>query len=274
MTLAVATARSMNRKTGSAAVTYAAQGSCPPGCPFLGAGCYAEHASVGLVTRRLNAAAEEASALDIALAEAEAIDGIDPAYPGQPMRLHTVGDCATDLAAQIVGHAARRWEDRGGGPVWTYTHAWRTVARRSWKDIRVLASCETPLDVALAQGRGYATAMVVEEFPGDRLYYDGGVAILPCPAQTRDVPCTDCRLCFGADRLRDTGTTIGFAIHGDNAGIRQARGVLRGERPVKLREAIPTMVHLTDKEIAAATGTSQSSVWEMRKRLRTEGVIA
>lgn len=274
--LAVATARSQNRKIGAAAVTYAAQASCPDDCAFLNAGCYAEGATLGMLTRRLNANAAEASALDVALEEAAAIDAISPAYHGQPMRLHTVGDCATEASARIVSSAAARWVARGGGDVWTYTHAWRVVPREAWGEVRVLASCETPLDVPLAHERGYATAIVVDDFPGDRLYHLDGQPVIPCPAQTRGVPCTDCRLCFGADRLRDTGTTIGFSIHGDNATVRQARGVLSGKRPVKLREVVPEYVAqgFTDAQIARLTGTSSSSVWEMRTRLIAEGVIA
>jgi hypothetical protein len=84
--------------------------------------------------------------------------------PGRPLRLHTVGDCRTDEAARIVAAAAERYMDAGGGPVWTYTHAWRLVDRASWGRVSVLASCETPEQVELARARGYATAIVVDEF--------------------------------------------------------------------------------------------------------------
>lgn len=277
MTLAVATAHSQNRKIGNAAVTYAAQGSCPSTCPFLNAGCYAEGATLGVLTRRLNRGSAGASTFDIASSEAAAIDELEPAFQGQPMRLHSVGDCSTDMAAQMIGHAARRWLERGGGVVWTYTHAWREVARRSWKSISVLASCETPADVKLARLRGYATAIVVERFPTDKRYTDGEKGeIIPCPAQTRDVPCTDCGLCFNADRLLEQKVSIGFQIHGDNASVRLARGTLRGEAPVRLREAVPPLLAqgLTGAEIARRTATSPSSVYEMIHRLRAEGAVA
>lgn len=277
--MAVATARSLNRKVGAAAVTYAAQGSCPTDCAFLGAGCYAEGASAGLLTRKLNENAGGAGPWEIALAEAEAIDAIDPLYEGQPMRLHTVGDCATEQAARIVAAAAERWTARGGGRVWTYTHAWRVVSREAWGVVSVLASCETPLDVFQARVRDYATALVVDTFDQDGRYPIAGdgtlVELVPCPAQTRDVPCTDCGLCFYDRRRYDAGVTIGFAVHGDMASTRQARGVLRGERPVKLRDAIPRLLAegMNGRQIAEATGTSPSSVYEMTARLRAEGVI-
>jgi len=265
VTLSIATSRSLNRKTGTAAVTYAAQGSCPTSCPFLGAGCYAEGASIGIHTRRLNAAARNATALEIALAEAEAIDAMEVRLEGQALRLHSVGDCASNLAARIVARACARWQERGGGPVWTYTHAWREVDREAWGIVSVLASCETFAQVAEARERGYAAAIVVEEF---------GAGMVACPAQTRHTSCTDCRLCFDDAGLRRRRKVIGFRVHGDAASQHQAVATLNGTTRPKLREVIPLMVDKSDREIARETGTNESSVWEMRKRLRAEGVIA
>lgn len=129
-TLAVAIPLSQNAKLGDAATTYAAQGSCPRSCVFYdGGGCYAESGAVGkFVTTPLNEAAGHASSIAIAKAEARAIDNLS-VPEGRPLRLHTVGDCATDEAALIVSAAAERYMARGGGQVWTYTHGWREVAR-------------------------------------------------------------------------------------------------------------------------------------------------
>lgn len=221
-TLAVALSRSMNAKLGGAATTHAAQASCPGSCPFLnGGGCYAESGRQGkFVTEPLNAQASEvgASALDVAHAEAHAIDAM-LVVAGNPMRLHTVGDCSTDEAALIVSAACERYVARGGGPVWTYTHAWRTVVRESWGNVSVLASCETPEAVEEARERGYAPSIVVEEFHSDKLY-DG---ILPCPAQTHHGNCTDCRLCFNDAGVLGRGYAIGFELHGIPYAMRQAR---------------------------------------------------
>lgn len=223
--IAIAKETSGNAKIGDCATTYAAQESCPPSCVFFnGGGCYAETGRIGkFVTSALNEATRDsgASALDVAEAEAAAIDGLTGT---KPLRLHTVGDCATDEAARIIAAAAERYTARGGGPVWTYTHAWRTVSRASWGSVSVLASCETPLDVVLAQARGYATAIVVEEFEAGRRLHDG---VLPCPAQTSDRACDNCRLCFNDKRLRDIGYSVGFEIHGIPFAVRQARQALR-----------------------------------------------
>lgn len=238
--LATAVALSLNSKLGNAATTHAAQISCPDICVFKdGGGCYAESGSQGkFVTAPLNQAAVEfdATELDVALAEAAAIDALEVA-PGRPMRLHTVGDCSSDETARIVSGAAQRYTQRGGGPVWTYCHSWRDVARSSWGTVSVLASCETAEDVAAAHARGYATAIVVEEFESDRRHKIEGwpshtppgsaLDALPCPSMTRGVHCSDCRLCFDDAGLLERGYSIAFEVHGVPFAKRQAKKSLR-----------------------------------------------
>lgn len=271
--LAFALPKSGNKKIGFAATTYASQASCPDDCMFRNAGCYAEG---GWVARHATSKLEpDGYAIDVAIAEAAAIDRMD-VVPGMPMRLHTVGDCRSDTAARIVSAACYRYVERGGGPVWTYTHAWRTVARRSWGQVSVFASCETPLDVAAAAARGYATSIVVEEFPSDRAYDVDGVNVIPCPAQTRDRACSNCRLCFDDQARRRSGKTIGFALHGDGMTMRRARARLRGEPlPVPTRQWIEQYLaeHRrwpTKQEIVDACRVNESSAWQMMERMRAE----
>lgn len=227
--LVKAVTTSANKKLGVASTTYAPQVSCPTDCVFLGAGCYAERGLVRMVgTKYVNDVAEkmEATPIDVAIAEAKAIDEMATVV-GRPLRLHTVGDCASDEAAQIVSAAAERYTKRGGGPVWSYSHAWKDVERSSWGDVSIFASCETAEQVKHARERGYATALVVDEFASDKLYEVGDVKILPCPAQTRHTTCSDCRLCFNGVGVHDRGYSIGFAIHGDRATMKRARETLR-----------------------------------------------
>jgi hypothetical protein len=293
-TLALAVPTSANKKIGNAATTYAAQTSCPTSCPFFaGGGCYAENGSIGkFVTAPLNRAANavEHDAVDVAKAEAAAIDKMK-VVPGEDLRLHTVGDCATDEAAQVVAAACARYRARGGGPIWTYTHAWRDVARESWGEVSVLASCETAADVALAKARGYATQITVEGFVSDRRHalkaVEGekaaGVDVLPCPEQTRGVTCTDCRLCFDDAKLRDRGYSIAFETHGTPFTIRQATKALRTpddpDRKLTTRQLIPRVIAeieaegepVTNAELARRLQCSPSSVAQMRKTLAREG---
>ena len=211
MALAIAVKKTGNTKVGDVAVTHAAQESCPTSCTFLGSGCYAETGQQKWVTRRLNKAATGATPRQIALAEAEAIRKLNGK---KPLRLHVVGDCRTTEAARIVAKAADEYRAKHDQPVWTYTHAWRTVPREAWGNVSVLASCETPADVAQAKDRGYATAIVVESFASERRHAIGPVDAIPCVEQTRGVTCDNCRLCFDDDYLRKSGRTIAFKGHG------------------------------------------------------------
>lgn len=290
-TLAIARPNSGNQKIGDAATTYVEQRSCPSSCPFFdGGGCYAEEGRLGkFITAPLNRAAAKVAATpeDIAHFEAAQIDGLK-AVPGQPLRLHTVGDCKTDEAAAIVAGASRRYVARGGGPVWTYTHAWRDVSRESWGDVHVLASCETADDIREAEARGYASSIVVEQFEQRSRYEHHGRAVLPCPAQTTsDVTCASCRLCMNEPRLRNEGLTIAFAIHGTELTKHRARLALNDpdnpDRRLSSRVLIPRIVasylaqqgrEPTTRELADAIGISVSSVSQMRQRLTDEAVAA
>ncbi len=232
MNLVKAVTKSGNRKLGDASTTHAAQVSCPDSCIFKnGGGCYAERGPLGyFVLRNLNETAVtiEATALDVAHAEAEAIDKMDTVI-GRPLRLHTVGDCASDEAALLVSGAAERYMDRGGGQAWTYTHAWKVVNRESWGRVSVLASCETDEEVREAKARGYATAIVVDDYEGNtKRYRHGDSDVLPCPAQTKKgTTCSSCRLCFDDAGIRERDYSIGFAVHGDAATKKRAHGRLR-----------------------------------------------
>ena len=215
---AIAVASSANKKIGIAAATYAAQGSCPRTCPLLSAGCYAESGHVGIATRQLAAAAAESSRADIAKTEAAAIDRLTG---DRPLRLHVVGDSATNAAARTVSAAADRYSARTGAPVWTYTHAWRTVEHKSWGSVAVRASCESLEDVAAANARGYAAAIIVDEHPADgRAYQTAAGRVIPCPEQTRGRSCTDCRICWTSTN------TVAFAAHGPRAA--QVKQTIKG----------------------------------------------
>jgi hypothetical protein len=283
--LALATAHSKNEKIGDCATTYAAQTSCPTSCAFFnGGGCYAENGRLYTgVTKPLNGAAALAGAspVDVAREEAAAIDGLDlQDLQGRPMRLHTVGDCRTDQAARIVAAASERYMKRGGGPVWTYTHAWRLVDRASWGRVSVLASCETAEQVELARARGYAPSIVVDEFAACTRHVHSGVEILPCPAQTKPgVTCSSCRLCMNDDGLRGRGYAIAFEIHGTAYSVRQARRALaapsdperrQGSREVALAYLEEHGEFPRPVDLQRLAGVTSASAIEMLARLRAE----
>ncbi len=230
--LALAVPKSGNEKTGPIAATYTGTDRTCAGCPHKGTGsCYYES---GFRTRglnaRLNSAAKEqkASRLRIARAEARAIDGLltSGKVKNRPLRIHVGGDAPTPAAARLISAAARRFTERVEAPAYTYTHAWRDVPRDAWQGVSVLASVESVADAKLALSRGYAPAIIVDHFEGDRASTVDGVRLSPCPAQTKDdVSCADCRLCMDADKLVSMKAAVAFAAHGTQA--RKTREILR-----------------------------------------------
>lgn len=217
----------MNRKLLGCAVTYVAQQSCPQECLFLNQGCYAEYGPMlWSVTSKLNLEAKGLSPAELARMEGEKIWWMryDPSARNRPLRLHGVGDCKTDYAAQEVSSAADLWILTNKAPVWGYTHAWKNVKRESWRNISILASVENPIDLALAWKRGYAAALVVPEFPDGPKAFTQWIKkpgkksqsfkIIPCPEQTLGIGCRDCKLCFKDQWLHENRIVIGFTPHG------------------------------------------------------------
>jgi hypothetical protein len=213
---ALAVASSANAKIGMAAATYASQASCPKTCPFFKKGCYAEHGPVGITTLNLNRV-EENNPTAIAQSEADAIDLL----PGiLPLRLHVVGDCATEESARIVSEAAERYSTRwrkrtADMPVWAYTHA-HDVPRDAWGKVSILRSCESMSQVVQAHEDGYAAELTVGAFEQDSAYDLGdGFVGIPCPQQTGKVKtCIDCGLCMRDSKLHDSKRVILLKAHG------------------------------------------------------------
>jgi hypothetical protein len=212
------------------ASTYVSiQSTCRDVCRFKnGNGCFAEAGYTGPLVRTLDEASKGLRPAEIAANEAETIDAFGPipldggkyGRDGRDLRLHINGDAYDEESARILAGAAARWKERGGGAVWAYTHSWRSIPVEAWGTISILASCETPADVKEARARGYASALVVRDFRGAERAHslpeiDGKV--LPCPAETRDTTCVQCRLCFDVEGLRVRRLVIGFSVHGRDA---------------------------------------------------------
>lgn len=216
-------------KLGRVATTSTpADQSCPHDCKLWNSCYYRKGLHLGRVNRTLEDQSMGASPLQVAYAEAA---GIDQLKGDVPLRLHVGGDARTPDAASVVGEAAQRYAGRGGQPVFTFTHAWRTVQRRAWgASVSVLASVETTAEARRAMARGYAAAITVPSHPADgKAWRAGKLRVIPCPEQTKGRTCAQCRLCMDAGALRRRGAVIAFAMHGSG----NKRG--RRRRPVTWR---------------------------------------
>jgi hypothetical protein len=225
------------RGKGEVSTTYVSiEASCPTTCKLRkDKTCYAENGHVGMQVRRIEGRSQGSGPNDAADDEANVIDASfkrgpipqDGVKGGRDLRLHTSGDCRTCTAALKVGHAAERWKARGGGRVWTYTHAWNVVHRDVWGPaVSVLASLDfTSFEtVQNARSKGYAPARIVPEHKSPKAFVEFNTQWIPCPAQTQEnVGCADCGLCLNADALFKRQAGIVFAAHGARASTLKRR---------------------------------------------------
>lgn len=204
--------------------TYTAiQATCNDACAFKAGGCYAAAGITGIVSARLDQESIGLSSENVIAEEVRAIDESfgggqvpqDGARGGRDLRLHVAGDAGNEQGAEMLAGAEKRWRARGGGDVWTYTHSWRSIKREAWGSISVLASVETPAHVEEARARNYVPALVVDRFPKkNRVFEVAGTRFIPCPAETAQMTCTECRLCFDDEKLFARGDGIAFQVHG------------------------------------------------------------
>lgn len=207
------------------------EATCSESCLFKRGGCYvAADQFMHRAMLTLDAGAVGRTGSEVI---AEEVDIIDRAWKhrgvprdgwrgnGRDLRLHVGGDVPDAASAALLAWAAVRWAARGGGRVWTYTHGWRTIPRVSFGSISALASVETARQVRAARRRGYAPALVVEQFPaGKRPFEVAGTRFVPCPAETLGKTCVECRLCLDVD-LHSKNLGIAFQLHGRDASLVQ-----------------------------------------------------
>lgn len=205
--------------------------TCPRSCAFRDNGCMAQSGYTGRPVRRLEALAEGLDAWELARLEARGIDrlcvrgvpqdGGRDGTRGRDLRLHVSGDVTVTAGARALAGAVLRWQRRGGGTAWTFTHAWASLSRDAWGSISVLASVEEPADAELARERGYTPAITVRRFPSESSFRLEGsdTRWIPCPAETRGRTCVECRLCLDREpHLFENGAGIAFAVHGPQGG--------------------------------------------------------
>ncbi len=216
---------SKNSKIGKADTTYASiKASCPDTCALKGGkGCYSENSYAGIVISRLNEEAKDLTSIQVAKAEALAIDN---SYSGgkipigRHLRLHTGGDSRSITSTRILNAAIGRWKTRsedGKNICWSYTHGYKQIPRSEWSNVSILASVDSIKDVKIARKQGYSPAIVVAEFPALKTFTidNCDVKWIPCPAQLKkEITCVSCKLCFNSDRLFKDNYGIAFAAHG------------------------------------------------------------
>lgn len=216
-----------NGKTGPVSATYTPYQTCPNSCPlkpiigedgnFQSAPCYASCDLVGMHMRRLTKATVTAKA-DLIQIQTQECESIKDLTGRNVLRLKVGGDTPNTEYAEGLADACKVYSAKHGQKAYGYTHNWKEIARESFGGISILASCDSPSDIADAKSRGYATAVVVSSFPnGSKAFDVDGHKVIPCFEQTKGIQCVDCRLCFDDNNLRKHDISIGFEAHGRKA---------------------------------------------------------
>lgn len=197
--------------------------TCPESCQFKRVGCYVRSGFTGMRSKRLDDAAARGFTGDLVnKVEAAHIEcsyegGMIPqdgARGGRDMRLHVGGDVASTRGARILANVVDGYIRRGGGTVWTFTKRWRSIARKSFGRINVLASVMSTAEGRMALGRRYAPAVVVMKLPEDgKSWVQDGVRWIPCVYETSGRTCVECRLCLDRDLVK-MNAGIAFGVHG------------------------------------------------------------
>jgi len=199
---------SRNGKTGpGCAVTYRTAGSCPSTCPLMAAGCYARGRIFG-IPARLGAEDGSSYAAVRRLADAPGVSLVRANVCGDVLREDGTPDRPYLAALSAVAASV---------PVFTYTHAWRSLTPEDAPGVTVNASCESITDLVAAAAAGWPT-VVSDTGEGDSLIGStvAGRRVVQCPAQTRpDITCASCRLCARPNRA----ATVAFVVHGSGRAL-------------------------------------------------------
>lgn len=204
-----------NSKTGRMLVSKTSAVTCPPGCPFLGSGCYAETAQSGTRVWR------EISTTESGLTLSEFCARIRALPPDALWRHNEAGDLpgkGPRIAPKALASIAKANLGRRG---FTYTHKpitgphgkanRRAIRAANSAGFTINLSADNPADMRSKVASGVGPVCVV--VPTDSLRRTAvvdGTRLVRCPAEYRDTTCRDCGLCARADR----SFVIAFSAHG------------------------------------------------------------
>lgn len=201
-----------NIKTGPIPVSITSRDTCPPTCPFQGAGCYAESGPLSIHWRKVDARERGLSWEDFC-------SDIQNLEPMQLWRHNQAGDLPGD-GVTIDSEAldlllGANFGKRG----FTYTHYpakgvnLNTLAMANLCGFTVNLSADSIHEVDELADLGVGPVVcVLDSTQTANLKTPAGRTVVICPATQRDdVTCATCALCY---RQRDT--VVGFPAHGSS----------------------------------------------------------
>lgn len=217
------TAVSKNKKTGEIPTTISSKKTCPPACPFIGAGCYADIGPLAFWWLKVTDNNAGQSWEELCNQIAALPDGSVWRH-NQAGDLPGVGNKIDRSALQKLVKANR------GRRGFTYTHKPLTVknssairsANRRGFTVNLSANNLAHADTLYDSGIGPVT-VVLPTNQNANTETPKGRKVVVCPATQRDdVTCKSCKLCSIANR----DCIVGFPAHGTRK--RQASEIARG----------------------------------------------
>ena len=206
-----------NRKTGRMLVSKTSANTCPPGCPFLGSGCYAEFSQSG--TQKWREISEIGQS---GISWSDFCERVRTLRAGSLWRHNEAGDLpgiGNRIDKIALSQLVMANIDRRG---FTYTHKPVLTGPNSVENRKLInganvsgftinLSADNIVDADSLHSLRIAPIVVV--IPTDaprRLKTPKGVRILSCPAENSDKTCRDCGWCQKPNR----SFVVGFHAHG------------------------------------------------------------
>ena len=202
---------SSNSKVGRMLVTTTSDNTCPPTCAHkLRGTCYASFSFLGLHWRKVSAGARSQGFEHV-------LDMVRQLPKGALFRWNQAGDLP-GIGQDIDASMLERLVDANNGKRgFTYTHKYNTLKHKKLiedaneKGFTINISAED-IEQAVKINKVSSAPVVVtvpHDYRKDTHTVDGEV-IVTCPAEYKDVQCTDCKMCAIPDRK----TIIAFHAHG------------------------------------------------------------
>lgn len=206
------TAKSSNKKTGPIPVTTSEQSSCSPTCKFINKGCYAKSGPLALHWRKVSQGERGTDWQGLC-------DFIQSLQPKQLWRHNQAGDLPHqfgDIDHAMMAHLVVANTGRRG---YTYTHHvlnkhnTEIIKRANDQGFTINASTEALVDADKAIDKGLPAVVVVSNDRPVPKCTPNGHKVVVCPAQERDISCSECKLCSVANRT----CVVAFKAHGSAA---------------------------------------------------------
>lgn len=200
---------SHNRKLGPIPSSMTDRASCPPACPFMDSGCYAETNLLGWHFRRVG---------QVGMTWTDFCDRIRRLPAGQIWRHNVAGDLPGKGDELDVDALALLVEANRGRLGFTFTHkplkarrARVAIAAANAAGFTVNLSADNLRDADSKAALGIApVAVVLPNGTTDSLRTPAGRKVIVCPAVTSHLTCERCQLCAKPQRK----AIVGFPAHG------------------------------------------------------------